>query len=42
VRAELLKACLALAAIAVGVNQTADCSKVTGLELGDTANDLMV
>jgi hypothetical protein len=35
VRAELLKAGLALRAVAVGVNQTADCSKVAGLELGD-------
>jgi len=40
VRAELLKAGLALATVAVGVNQTADCSKVAGLELGDCRTDL--
>jgi len=40
VRTELLKAGLALAAVAVGVNQTADCSKVAGLELGDCGTDL--
>jgi len=40
VRAELLKAGLALAAVAVGVNQTADCSKVARLELGDCGTDL--
>jgi hypothetical protein len=47
-RAELLETGLALGAVAVGVNQAADCSKVAGLELGycradvgDTADDLM-
>ena len=47
-RAELLKAGLALVAVTVGVNQTADCGKIAGLELGnsgadfdDTPNDLM-
>jgi len=44
----LLKTRLTLGAVTVGVNQAADCSNVTGLELGDcradlgdTANDLM-
>src|SRR6187200_1933397 len=48
VRAELLETSLALVAVAVGVNQAADCSNVAGLELGDcgadvgdTADDLM-
>jgi hypothetical protein len=46
--AELLETGSALGAVAVGVNQAADCSMVAGLELvdcganlGDTANDLM-
>ena len=44
----LLKTRLTLGAVTVGVNQAADCSNVTGLELGDcradlgdTADDLM-
>lgn len=48
VRAELLETGLTLMAVAVRVNQTADCSKVAGLEVGDcgadvgdTADDLM-
>jgi len=48
VRAVLLETGLTLVAVAVGVNQAADCSKVAGLEfgdcradLGDTADDLM-
>jgi hypothetical protein len=48
VRAELFETGLALVAVAVGVNQAADCSKVSGLEVGDcgadvgdTADDLM-
>jgi hypothetical protein len=48
VRAELLKAGLALVAVTVGVNQAADCGNIAGLELGDsgadfgdTPNDLM-
>ena len=48
VRAELLETGLTLVAVAVGVNQAADCSKVAGLEVGDcgadvgnTADDLM-
>ena len=47
-RAELLETGLTLVAVAVGVNQAADCSKVAGLEVGDcgadvgdTANDLV-
>ena len=47
-RAELLETGLTLVAVAVGVNQAADCSNVAGLELGycradvgDTADDLM-
>jgi len=40
VRAELLETGLALGAVAVGVNQAADCSKVAGLELGDCGADL--
>ncbi|MFY9795239.1 MAG: hypothetical protein WAJ93_06070 [Candidatus Nitrosopolaris sp.] len=47
-RAELLKAGLALRTVTVGVNHAADCSKVAGLErgdcganLGDTPDDLM-
>jgi hypothetical protein len=40
VRAELLEAGPALLAVSVGVNQTADCSKVSGLELGDCGADL--
>jgi hypothetical protein len=40
VRAELLETGLALVAVAVGVNQTADCSKVSGPELGDCGADL--
>jgi hypothetical protein len=40
VRAELLEASLALVAVAVGVNQAADCSNVAGLELGDCGADL--
>jgi hypothetical protein len=46
--AVLLETILAFGAVTVGVNQTADCSNVAGLELGncgthlgDTANDLM-
>lgn len=46
--AELLETGSTLGAVAVGVNQAADCSMVAGLELvdcganlGDTANDLM-
>ena len=48
VRTELLETGLTLLAVAVGVNQAADCSKVAGLEVGDcgayvghTADDLM-
>ena len=48
VRTELLKIGLALGAVAVGVNHTADCGNVARLELGncradlsDTADDLM-
>jgi hypothetical protein len=48
VRAELLQTGLALWAVTVGVDQAADCGKVSGLELGDcgahpgdTAYDLM-
>ena len=48
VRAELLETGLAFGAVAVGVNQTANCSKVArfepgdcGANLGDTAYDLM-
>ena len=48
VRTELLKTGLALRAVAIGVNQAADCSNVAGLEPGDcgadlseTANDLV-
>jgi hypothetical protein len=48
VRTELLETRLALGAITIGVNQAANCSKVTGLELGDfgadpgdSADDLM-
>ena len=47
-RTELLETGLTLVAVAVGVNQAADCSKVAGLEVGDcgadagdTANDLV-
>ena len=47
-RTELLETSLALGAVAVGVNQAADCSNIARLEfgdcganLGDTANDLM-
>src|SRR4029078_3994418 len=47
-RAELLETGLTLVAVAVGVNQAADCRKVAGLEVGDcgadvgnTANDLV-
>jgi hypothetical protein len=40
VRAELLQTGLAVGAVAVGVNQTADCSKVAGFELGDCGADL--
>jgi hypothetical protein len=40
VRAELLETVLALVAVTVGVNQAANCSKVTGLELGDCGADL--
>ena len=39
-RAELLETSLALVAVAVGVNQAADCSNVAGLELGDCGADL--
>jgi hypothetical protein len=39
VLAELLKAGLAFAAVTVGVNHAADCSKVAGLELGDCGAD---
>src|ERR687888_2462101 len=48
VRTILLKTGLAVGAVTIGVNQTADCSNVAGLKLGDcradlsdTANDLM-
>jgi hypothetical protein len=37
---ELLETDLALVAAAVGVNQTADSSKVSGLEFGDRGADL--
>jgi hypothetical protein len=37
---ELLETGLALGAVAVGVNQAADCSKVAGLEPGDCGADL--
>ena len=47
-RAELLETGLTLMAVAVRVNQAADCSKVAGLEVGDcganvgdAANDLV-
>jgi hypothetical protein len=39
VRTELLKTGLALRAVAIGVNQAADCSNVAGLELGDCGAD---
>jgi hypothetical protein len=48
VRTELLETGLTLVAVAVGVNQAPDCSKVAGLKLGhcrayvsNTADDLM-
>jgi hypothetical protein len=37
---ELLETGLAVATVAVGVNQTANCSKVAWLELGDCGADL--
>ncbi len=40
VRAELLKACLALGAGAVGVDHAADGGEVAGLELGDGGANL--
>jgi hypothetical protein len=39
-RAELLETGLTLVAVAVGVNQAADCSKVAGLEVGDCGADV--
>jgi hypothetical protein len=36
----LLQTGLALGAVTIGVNQTANCSKVAGLELGDCGADL--
>ena len=40
VRAVLLKTVLTLGAVAVGVNQAADCSNIAGLNLSDCGADL--